>query len=459
LSEKKFNPILDWSSYQDAGIGDAYADIPRHGDNFAKAVAVCINSRRCEAEFKGVMCPSYRILHDSLYSTGGRVHLLKAALNTETDDIPFADSKLAMAMDLCVACKGCKRECENEVDMAMIKVEYLAQLLTQKKPSLRTRLLANLSRQLQFRKGIRIVLMLRNRLPLLAKLGELVFGLSAQRTLPEPVSTAYLQRPVKFPRDEASTNTNTLFHSEVVLLIDTFTNHFTPENAEAAIRVRTRAGYRVITTQTNADRDRPLCCGRTHIAHGLVDEARKEAQRMLAVLLPHVEAGLPIIGLEPACLLAIRDDYKFLGLGAAANKVASHAILFEEFIAREIAAKRFDLKFNRMKDESQPLLVHGHCHQKAVGAMKSMRKVLKQIPDLQFEFIESSCCGMAGSFGIEKEHAEVAMQMAEQSLLPAIYQQPKARILANGFSCRHQIREGANRPAMHIAQLLNEAMA
>jgi glycerol-3-phosphate dehydrogenase subunit C len=458
LSEDTFKPVLDWSSYQDAGMGDAYADIPKHGGNFAKAVAVCINSRQCETEFKGVMCPSYRVLHESLHSTGGRVRLLKAALNAETDAIPFADSELAAAMDLCVACKGCKRECENEVDMAMIKVEYLAQLLSKTKPPLRTRLLANLSRQLQYRQGIRYLLKLRNRIPLLAKLGEALFGLSAQRTLPEPVASSYLQSPPVFARRDASTDTRTQFHADVVLLIDTFTNHFAPENAKAAIRVLSRAGYRVITTQTNADRDRPLCCGRTHIAHGLVDEARKEAKRMLKALLPHAEAGRTIIGLEPACLLAIRDDYKFLGLGEAADKVAKHAILFEEFIAKEITAKRFELKFNSL-DSEEPLLVHGHCHQKAVGAMKSMRKVLKLIPDLKFELIESSCCGMAGSFGIEQEHAEVAMQMAEQSLLPAIRQQPQARILANGFSCRHQIREGADRPAMHIAQLLNEAMA
>jgi glycerol-3-phosphate dehydrogenase subunit C len=201
-----------------------------------------------------------------------------------------------------------------------------------------------------------------------------------------------------------------------------------------------------------------LCCGRTHIAHGLVDKARAEARRMLHVLLPHVEAGRPIIGLEPACLLAIRDDYKFLGLGEAANQVASHAILFEEFIAKEIAAKRFALEFKSLNTDSQPLLVHGHCHQKAVGAMKSMRKVLKLIPDLKFELVESTCCGMAGSFGIEKEHAEVAMQMAEQSLLPALRQQPRARVLANGFSCRHQIKEGVNRDAKHLALLLKEAM-
>lgn len=180
---------------------------------------------------------------------------------------------------------------------------------------------------------------------------------------------------------------------------------------------------------------------------------------MLSVLLPHAEAGRPIIGLEPACLLAIRDDYHFLGLGQAASKVADQAVLFEEFIAKEITAKRFQVKFNPMPAQDQPLMVHGHCHQKAVGAMKSMRKVLKQIPELKFELIDSTCCGMAGSFGIEKEHAELAMQMAEQSLLPTLRAHEGSRILANGFSCRHQIKEGINRPAIHIATLLQEAMA
>lgn len=440
-------------------MGDAYADIPKTGGDFAKAVAVCINGRKCETAFKGVMCPSYRVLHESRYSTGGRVRLLKAALNGELGAAPFQNSELATAMDLCVACKGCKRECENEVDMAMIKVEYLAQQLAHSTISLRTRLLASLSRHMRKLQRIRYLLTLRNRMPWLAKLSEVLFGLSAKRTIPEPVKKSFLQRPLVFQRTDETNTSRIEFHSDVVLLIDTFTNHFAPENAEAAIAVLTRAGYRVLTTQTNADTARPLCCGRTLIAHGLVDKARQEAKRMLAVLLPHVEAGRPIIGLEPACLLAIRDDYKFLGLGEAAAKVASQAILFEEFIAKEIAAQRFDLKFKAVNTQAQPLLVHGHCHQKAVGAMKSMRKVLKLIPELSFEFIESTCCGMAGSFGIEKEHAEVAMQMAEQSLLPALRQQPQARILANGFSCRHQIHEGLKRDSMHLALLLNEAIA
>ena len=450
---------LDWSSYKDAGLGDAYADIPRIGEDFAKAVSVCINSRQCESNNKGVMCPSYRVTQDPLLSTGGRVRLLKAALNRDGDAPGFDSKELAQAMDLCVACKGCKRECENEVDMAMIKVEYLAQRHLLERPSLRTRLLANVSRQLQYYSCFKRLIRLRNRSPLLARLGEFLFGVSARRQLPEPVRHTFEQR---HPQDTAQTATGQAIPGEVVLLIDTFTNNFAPENAEAALAVLQQAGYRVVTARPDAstpEPDRPLCCGRTHIANGLVEQAKHEARRMLSVLLPHVEAGRTIIGLEPACLLAIRDDYRFLGLGQAADKVAAQAILFEEFIAREIGAKRFKPEMKAVDTGGQPLLVHGHCHQKAVGAMKSMRKVLKAIPELDFQLIESTCCGMAGSFGIEKEHADIAMQMAEQSLLPALRERPGARVLANGFSCRHQIREGVDRSAVHLACLLREAMA
>ena len=177
----------------------------------------------------------------------------------------------------------------------------------------------------------------------------------------------------------------------------------------------------------------------------------------LIALLPHVKSGRQVIGPEPACLLAIRDDYRFLGLGKDADTVAEHAVLFEEFIAKEKQAGRFKLDFSRL-ELTEPLLVHGHCHQKAVGAMKSMRKVLKMIPGLNFELIEASCCGMAGSFGLEKEHAGISMQMAEDALLPDLREKPAARVLSNGFSCRHQIKEGVDRTSIHLAVLLDEAL-
>ncbi len=444
---------LDWSSYCDAGLGDAYADIPKSGGNFAKAVSVCINSRQCESDGKGVMCPSYRISSNPALSPGGRVRLLKAALNSDHVDNSLTSAEIAEAMELCVACKGCKRECENSVDMAMIKVEYLAQQNAHTKPSLRTRLIGQLSEQLHRYPLARPLARLRNGSRLIARLGEWLFAISRKRSVPQPLEKTCLElieeygdRPVKSPIDE------------VVLLIDTFTNNFSPNTGLAAKQVLERAGYRVHIAQAPTE-ERPLCCGRTHLANGLVEQAKAEAMRMLEALIPHAMAGRRIIGLEPSCLLAIRDDYAFLGLGDEAKHLANQALLFEEFIAREISSKRFKLELLPVNTGEQPLLVHGHCHQKAVGAMKSMRKVLKAIPGLKFELIEASCCGGAGSFSIEKEHAEMAMQMAELSLLPVLREKPKAPILANGFSCQQQIREGVQRDSMHLADLLLQASA
>lgn len=196
VRNNSIKPVLDWPSYQDAGMGDAYAGIPQSGGDFARAVAVCINSHQCEIQTRGVMCPSYRVLRESGFSTGGRIRLLKAALNGGLGATPFQNTGLALAMALCVGCKGCKRECENGVDMTMIKVEDLVQRLTQTRMSLRTRVLANLPRCLAFLPGCRFLLVLRNRVALLAKLTEVFFGLSARRKLPEPVAIPFLKRPV-----------------------------------------------------------------------------------------------------------------------------------------------------------------------------------------------------------------------------------------------------------------------
>jgi len=442
--------FLDWSAYQDAGMGDAYADIPKAGGNFAKAVAVCINSHACEANHdKGVMCPSYRVTGDANLSTGGRVRLLKAALNGELGDKPFADPVLGRAMDLCVSCKGCKRECENEVDMALIKIEYLAQRTAQYGLSPRARVFAQLPVWLYRWPWLGSLVAWRNHSSTLARLGEKLLGISARRRLPMPA-------PVSFQASPASAATD---GRELVLWVDTFSRYFEPDIADAALAVLQAAGYRVILAGPAAHSGRPLCCGRTWLAQGMVAEAQREARRTLDALLPHAEAGRPIIGLEPSCLLALRDEYKALGLGDAALTVARQALLFEEFIAKEHAAKHLRLAFKAPAGQSGPLLVHGHCHQKAAGAMKSMRKVLKLVPGLSFELIESSCCGMAGSFGLEAEHADIALDMAEQALLPKLRDTPEASLLANGFSCRQQIRDVDGRQPVHLAQFLRDALA
>jgi hypothetical protein len=449
---------LDWSSYETAGQGDAYAGIPATGGNFAKAVAVCISDKLCQRKPKGVMCPSFRATDDAAHSPGGRVLVLKAALNGELGDDAFANPQLAVAMELCVGCKGCKRECANQVDMAAIKIEYQAQRNARLGVSLRDKLVASLPRQLHHRRALRWLIHWRNRAPWLAKLGERLFGIAAKRQLPQPAAAA-------FSANNPSGQTLSLpLHgggdANVILFVDTFAMHFEPEIAEAAHQVLTAAGYNVTTLQALADDeepDRALCCGRTYLSLGQVEQARKEAQRMQQALRPALAAGTPIVGLEPSCILSLRDDHLKLGLGEEAIALSKQVYLFEEFIAREHDRKRFTLEFKPLVRGKT--LVHGHCHQKAVGAMKSLRKVLRLIPEFEFEFIEASCCGMAGSFGLEAEHADISMQMAELDLLPALRAAPDAPILANGFSCRHQIREGVDRKPFHVALLLRDALA
>lgn len=444
---------LDWSSYETAGQGDAYAGIPATGGDFAKAVAVCISDRLCQRKPKGVMCPSYRATDEALQSPGGRVLALKAALNGEYGPAPFADPRLAEAMDLCVGCKGCKRECANQVDMAAIKIEWQAQRNAISGVSMRDRLFGGLPRWLGYSRLLRGLVRLRNRVPLLARLIERTLGISARRTLPEPV-----RRPYAAPASDGDAAVDTA--RRVHLFVDTFARHFEPDIADAAHAVLSAAGYQVSVLGPAADDpepDRALCCGRTWLSLGQVDAARREARRMQAALRPALADGVPVIGLEPSCILSLRDDHLKLGLGPEAEALAKQVYLFEEFIAREHDRKRLQLDLKPLG--MAKMLVHGHCHQKAVGAMKSLRKVLRLIPQLDFEFVESSCCGMAGSFGLDAEHAEISMKMAELDLLPALRAAPDAPLLANGFSCRHQIIEGVARRPAHVAQLMRDALA
>ncbi|MDV7213491.1 (Fe-S)-binding protein, partial [Azotobacter beijerinckii] len=270
--------------------------------------------------------------------------------------------------------------------------------------------------------------------------------------LPEPAAQPFAAAPAQATPAEGL--------PEVVLLIDTFTRHFEPGIAEAALAVLQAGGYRVLIAEPEGSDDEParaLCCGRTYLAQGMVEEARSEVRRLIQALLPHVQAGRTVVGLEASCVLGLRDDAQALGLGETVEQVAKHCLLFEEFLAREATAKRLDLPLKALSERET--LVHGHCHQKAVGAMKSMRRVLKLIPNHEFSLIESGCCGMAGTFGIETEHAELSEKMAEQALMPALREKPEARVVANGFSCRHQMRAHGDQRPRHLAELLRDALA
>jgi len=243
----------------------------------------------------------------------------------------------------------------------------------------------------------------------------------------------------------------------VVLLVDTFNRYFEPENALAALAVLKAAGYTVHLPQA-ADGGRPLCCGRTFLASGLVDEAKSEARRMIEALRPYVERGVPVVGLEPSCLLGLRDEFLSMLPGGDSAELALNAFLFEEFLAREHAAGRLRLDLNPLPQKKA--LLHGHCHQKAFAAMPAVQKALELVPGLKVEAIESSCCGMAGAFGYDAAHYDVSMKMAELSLLPRVRKAGADElIVADGTSCRHQIHDGAGRAAVHVARVLEQALA
>ena len=240
----------------------------------------------------------------------------------------------------------------------------------------------------------------------------------------------------------------------VVLFVDTFNGYFESDNAHAAVQVLQAAGYNVhVATKATAD-GKHLCCGRTYLSGGMVEQARTKAREVVDALLPFAQKGIAIVGLEPSCLLTLRDEMLVMGLGEAAQTIASHALLFEEFLAREAVAGRLDVLKSKLKPAALPILLHGHCHQKAFDAVTPIMDVLKLIPGAKPELIESSCCGMAGSFGYEAEHYDISMQMAEASLLPAVREKPDAIVVADGTSCRHQIADGTQREAVHVAKLL-----
>jgi Fe-S oxidoreductase len=325
--------------------------------------------------------------------------------------------------------------------MARMKIEFLAHYRKQRGPTLRDRLIAYLPRYAPWASAVAPLANLAQ------DLGKRFVGIANERTPPRFRRDAFRAR-----EGRASTPNG----REVVLFVDTFNRYFEPENTHAAIRVLEAAGCSVHVAEP-AMAGRPLCCGRTFLAVGLVDEARREATRTLDVLTPWVERGVPVVGLEPSCLFGLRDEFTVLLPGARSAALAANALLFEEYLVREADAGRLQLK---LKPVANDALLHGHCHQKAFAVMGAVEGALRLVPELNVATVESSCCGMAGAFGYEAEHYEVSMKMAEGALLPAVRRAPADTVLvADGTSCRHQIADGTGRAAIHVARVLERALA
>jgi len=413
-----------------------------------RATEICNNNGACRKAHVGTMCPSYRASGEEQHSTRGRVNSLRLAITGQLGDDAFTSDAMYETMDLCVACKGCKRECPTGVDMARMKTEFLHHYRKRHGLPLREKLFAYLPRYAHRLRNLSPFLNLRDKVPGMAGLSEKMLGLSARRTLPR-----WRRDHFKPFIEDAVVAAD---EKEVVLLVDTFNGCFETENANAAMAVLSAAGYHVHCPSA-VDRKRPLCCGRTFFSNGLLDEARLEASRMLEALQPYLDRGVPIVGLEPSCLLTLRDEYLALLPGDASRALAQQAMLFEEFLASEYSAGRLDLSLQAI--EHKQALIHGHCHQKAFATMNSLESLLGLIPGLEVATIDSSCCGMAGSFGYEAEHYEMSMKMANLTLLPTIDKaSDDVLLVANGTSCRSQIQHGSNREALHVARVLQMAL-
>jgi FAD/FMN-containing dehydrogenase/Fe-S oxidoreductase len=413
------------------------------------AVEMCNNNGACRKSEPGVMCPSFLVTQDEQHGVRGRANALRLALTGQLGPDALVSEAMADTLDLCVGCKGCRRECPTGVDMARMKLEVLWHRQRRHGLRLKDRAVAYLPRLAPWLWRVRRLLGLRDAWPVLARWTERFTGLSARRRLP-----AF--HPVPF-RSPAGSSSPALDRPEVALLVDTFSTWFEPENARAAQRVLERAGYQVSFPGSPAGR-RPLCCGRTFLAVGLVEEGRAEARRLLDAVRPFVERGVPLVGLEPSCLLTLRDEFLALLPGDETARAARCALTFEEFLGQERAAGRLRLALHSLP-ESRAIL-HGHCHQKAFGLLGGVTAALQMVPGLEVETLGGSCCGMAGTFGYEARHHDVSMQMAERTLLPAVRRaSPETLLVADGFSCQHQIHGGSGRTAVHVARVLDAASA
>jgi len=441
-----YTPQLDWS------------DHPGPLGGLLGAVEMCNNNGACRAFDPGSMCPSYRATRDEEHLTRGRANTLRLALTGQLGAEGIASDEVADALALCVSCKACRRECPTGVDMAKLKIEVLAARAGRHGVALRDRLVAHLPRYAPIAAALAPVVNLRNRVPLLRRVGERSLGLAAARSLPA-------WRRDAFSDDEAAAFAPANPRGDVLLFADTFNRWFEPENLRAALRVLAAAGYRVDIAGGQAGRNqrdqragqrnhgkpvaRPLCCGRTWLAAGMVDRARAEAGRTLRAF----AGDRPVIGLEPSCVMTLRDEVRSLLPGPAAESLAGRAVLLSEFLGRE----RPPLALRPLPATAH---VHGHCHQKSFGAFPAAIAMLGLVPDLDVRPIESSCCGMAGAFGYQAETQAASLAMAELSLLPVIRgAAPQDIIVADGTSCRHQILDLSGRAAVHSVRLLQSVLA
>ena len=417
-------------------------DFSRDG-GFATAIDMCNGNGACRKLSEGTMCPSYMATRDETHSTRGRANALRAVLAGRVPQEDFTSKAMYDTLDLCLECKACKTECPSNVDMAKLKYEMLSQYYARHGMPLRSRIFANIA---TVNRLGHLFAPISNRLARhpLARWLQARIGLAAQRTMPEFASETF---STWFHARRARTSNGK--RGTVVLFHDTFMEYNQPEVGRAATNLLQAAGYEVQLVERK-------CCGRPAISKGSLEQARDYARYNVALLAPFARRGIPIVGVEPSCILTLRDDYLDLVPGPDAQVVADHAISIDEFLHQLHQRDELDLRFT---DAPRRLLLHGHCHQKALVGTGPTLAVLRLPSGYEVDEIASGCCGMAGSFGYEAEHYELSMDVGRQRLFPAIEGVGSdVEIVADGISCRQQIQHATGRTARHLVEVLWEAV-
>ena len=408
---------------------------------FAAAVEMCNGVGECRKKLEGTMCPSYMATKDEEHSTRGRANALRAVLSGKLPPSEFTGKRLYEVMDLCLECKGCKSECPANVDMAKMKYEFLHHYYKANGLPLRNKLFGRIARMNALgSRTPRLVNWLSNLAPS-RWLMEKVAGIDRRRPLPALASETFTDWFGRHPAPASAPR------GEVVLFHDTFITYNAPHIGQAAVKLLEAGGYRVVLVDRK-------CCGRPLISKGMLEEAREHSRWNVAQLAPYAMRGVSIVGLEPSCLLTLRDETVDLVRTDEARAVAKQSFLLEEFLMRE-KAKGLELPFS---GQGKKALLHGHCHQKAMVGTAPTVAVLKWA-GFEVSEVDSGCCGMAGSFGFEKEHYDISVSLGNRRLAPAVKAAPADTVVvAPGISCRQQIEHLAGRRAKHPAEVLWEAI-
>ena len=414
--------------------------------SYAGAIEMCNGQGACRKVLSGTMCPSYMVTRDEEHSTRGRANALRAAISGALPLDAITSQRLYDVLDLCLECKGCKAECPSNVDLAKLKYEFLDRYHKTNGYPLRNRVFGHISTLSRLGSLFAPLSNWALALEPARELLERSVGIDGRRRLPPFAGQTFLQ----WFRARGGSNATPDTRGQVILFPDTFTNYNHPELGRAATTVLEELGYQVVVPPVR-------CCGRPMLSAGMMDAARRNARSIVDTLYPYVEAGTKIVGLEPSCLLSLRDDYvDLLCRDTRARRVAGSAMLVEEFVLFAQGGDGAEVAFNQAPGT---VLFHGHCHQKALVGTGPAMEVLGSIPGCDAREIQSGCCGMAGSFGFEKEHYDVSMKIGEHSLFgPIRSQDGDFTVVTEGVSCRQQIEDGTGVKARHLVEVLAEAL-